>query len=233
MVARGFTGQFPDFAVRGYPPPSLESFPLVLLIGVVAGLLGVAFNRGLLGLHRLFLGIRAVPAWALPGLVLAAVGLVAWWLPDATGGGHDVAQRLLSDQYPAGVGVLLVLLAAKFAATVASYGPAPRAGSSRRFSSSARSRASSSAMSAPGSCPWLLPRPPPSPSSAWPRCSPPPSGAAHGDHADRRDDRRAAAALRPVCGLPRRVPGRRGPARSPDLRGPARRRHRASTGRRA
>jgi CIC family chloride channel protein len=121
MVARGLTGQLPAFAVRGYPPPPLESFPLVLLIGVVAGLLGVAFNRGLLGLHRLFLGIRAVPAWALPGLVLAAVGLVAWWLPDATGGGHGVAQRLLSDEYPAGVGVLLVLLAAKFAITLASY----------------------------------------------------------------------------------------------------------------
>ena len=62
-----------------------------------------------------------MPAWALPGLVLAAIGLVAWWLPDATGGGHGVAQRLLSDEYPAGVGVLLVLLAAKFAVTVASY----------------------------------------------------------------------------------------------------------------
>ena len=121
MVARGLIGQLPNFAVRGYSPPPLESFPLVLLIGVVAGLLGVAFNRGLLGLHRFFLGIRAVPAWALPGLVLAAVGLVAWWLPDATGGGHGVAQRLLSDEYPAGVGVLLVLLAAKFAVTVASY----------------------------------------------------------------------------------------------------------------
>ena len=32
-----------------------------------------------------------------------------------------MAQRLLSGEYPAGVGVLLVLLAAKFAVTVASY----------------------------------------------------------------------------------------------------------------
>ena len=121
MVARALTGQLPDFEVRGYPPPPLESFPLVLLIGVVAGLLGVLFNRGLLGMHRLFLGIRAVPAWCLPGLVLAAIGLAAWWLPDATGGGHSVAQRLLSGDYPAGVGALAVLLAAKLAITVTSY----------------------------------------------------------------------------------------------------------------
>jgi len=121
MVARVFAGQLPYFEVRGYPPPPLESFPLVLLIGVVAGLLGVAFNRALLNLHRLSSGIRVVPRWSVPGLVLAAVGIVAWWLPDATGGGHAAAQQLLAGAYPAGVGALIVLLAAKFAVTVTSY----------------------------------------------------------------------------------------------------------------
>jgi CIC family chloride channel protein len=121
MVARAFTGQLPSFEVRGYPPPPLESFPLVLLIGLVAGLLGVAFNRGLLGLHRAFHAIPVVPRWSLPGLVLAGIGLVAWWIPDATGGGHSVAQRLLSGDYPASLGALALLLAAKFAVTVVSY----------------------------------------------------------------------------------------------------------------
>ena len=121
MVARAFTGQLPDFAVRGYPPPPLESFPLVIAIGLVAGLLGVAFNRGLLGLHRGFHAIRVVPRWSLPGLVLAAIGLVAWWIPDATGGGHSVAQRLLSGDYPASLGALVLLLVAKFAVTLVSY----------------------------------------------------------------------------------------------------------------
>ena len=99
MVARGLIGQLPDFAVRGYPPPSLESFPLVLLIGVVAGLLGVAFNRGLLGLHRLFLRIRAVPAWALPGSSWPRSGSWRGGCPTPPGR-HAVAQRLLGDQYP-------------------------------------------------------------------------------------------------------------------------------------
>lgn len=122
MVARALSGQLPSFEVRGFPPPPLEAFPLVILIGGIAGLLGVAFNRSLLGLHRRSFRIRGVPRWCLPGLAGAALGLVAWWLPDATGGGHAVAQRLLGGHYPAGLGALLVLLAVKFAATVTSYG---------------------------------------------------------------------------------------------------------------
>jgi CIC family chloride channel protein len=121
IVARAFGGQLPSFEVRDFPAPPLSSLPLVLMIGVVAGLLGVAFNRSLLGLHRLAFRIRAVPRWCLPGLAGTAVGLVAWWLPDATGGGHAFAQRLLTGAYPSGLGLLVVLLVAKFALTVGSY----------------------------------------------------------------------------------------------------------------
>jgi chloride channel protein, CIC family len=121
MLARALTGQLPSFEVRGFPAPPLSSFPLVLVIGVVAGLLGVTFNRSLLGLHRLSFRVCAVPRWWLPGLIGAAIGLVAWWLPDATGGGHAFAQRLLSGAYPAGLGLLGLVLTVKFALTVGSY----------------------------------------------------------------------------------------------------------------
>ncbi len=94
----------------------------MVLIGAAAGLLGVAFNKSLLGLDRLGRRIHAVPRWCLPGLVGAAAGVLAWWIPDATGGGHDTAQRVLSGQYPAGIAGLTVLLVLKFAVTVTSYG---------------------------------------------------------------------------------------------------------------
>ena len=122
IVARALTGSLPSFEVRGYPPAPLESFPFVALIGLAAGLLGVAFNKSLLGLDRLARSLSAIPRWLQPGLACAAIGLVAWWMPDATGGGHDVAQRLLSGGYQPGLALLIVLLVLKFATTVGSYG---------------------------------------------------------------------------------------------------------------
>jgi CIC family chloride channel protein len=121
IVARGLAGQLPSFEVRGYPVPALASLPFVVLVGAAAGLLGVAFNRGLLGLHRRALRVASVPRWWLPGLVAAAVGLAGWWVPEATGGGHEVAQRLLSGAYDPGLLALGILLVLKYATTVSSY----------------------------------------------------------------------------------------------------------------
>ena len=223
MVARGLR---PASGVRGAGLSAAP--PRVLSPGVAHRRRGRPARRG----------VQPRPARPTPGLppdssgarlgaarvVLSAVGLVAWWLPDAVGGGHSVAQRLLSDEYPRGVGVLLVLLAAKLAVTVASYASGSPGGIFAPIlvlgtitgvivghvgAWFLRGGADSHGLRRPrhgGALHRLRPR------------------AAHRDHADPRDDRRAGPAVRPLRGLPRRVPGRRGPARSPDLRGPARRR---------
>src|SRR5262249_59136676 len=74
IVTRALTGQLPSFAVTGFPPAPLASFPFVILIGVAAGLLGVAFNKSLLGLSRLSHRIAGLPRWSLPGVVCGATG---------------------------------------------------------------------------------------------------------------------------------------------------------------
>src|SRR5262245_25601056 len=122
MVARALTGQLPSFAVRGFPPAPLATFPFVLLIGAVAGLLGVLFNRSLRGADRFGRRVRVLPRWCLPGVMGAVAGVLAWWVPGATGSGHETAQRLLSDDYEAGVVGLLGLLILKLATTATSYG---------------------------------------------------------------------------------------------------------------
>ena len=48
IVTRIGAGQFPVFAVPSYPMPPLTSLPIFAVLGVMAGVLGVLFNRGLL-----------------------------------------------------------------------------------------------------------------------------------------------------------------------------------------
>jgi CIC family chloride channel protein len=62
-----------------------------------------------------------VPVWTLPGIAAAIAGLVAWWLPEAAGGGHLVADALLNGKLSMSVGLLLALLFAKLLLSLISY----------------------------------------------------------------------------------------------------------------
>lgn len=121
IVARALSGDLPSFAISGYAAIPLAALPGAALVGVVGGALGVAFNLALLRSSAASLSIKVVPRWLLPGLACAACGLAAWWLPEAVGGGHLTAERLLGGNLPWAGGLLLVLFAAKFLLTVMSY----------------------------------------------------------------------------------------------------------------
>lgn len=121
IVARAFGGHSPSFAISGYPPVPLSALPIAALIGIVGGVMGVAFNRTLIGTADLAVHIRKIPRWLMPGIVAAICGLAAWWIPEAVGGGHATAEHLLRGQLDWAPTGLLVLLAAKFALTTISY----------------------------------------------------------------------------------------------------------------
>lgn len=124
IITRTFTGQLPSFHIHGYPMPPLSALPLFAVVGVIAGLMGVAFNRSLLWTLRRFHAWKRMPRWARPALVAVLAGLLAWWLPQAIGGGHSTGEALLRGQYAAAgfFGFLLLLFIAKFLLTVVSYG---------------------------------------------------------------------------------------------------------------
>lgn len=118
-VTRLIIGQQPAFRITGYPAPPLSTFPLIILLGVVAGLLGVAFNKCLL------LSLKASERfnWT-KGLVAGAVaGLFVWFLPAVTGGGHATAEIVLSGHFTqiSALGMLWIMLLGKFALTMISY----------------------------------------------------------------------------------------------------------------
>jgi chloride channel protein, CIC family len=94
-VARMFLGEKPDFEVPPLPFHSISSLPLYLVLGLLAGLLGVAYNRAILGTLAAAERLNKVPVELRAGLIGSAVGLLAWFLPTVVGGGDAITQRTL------------------------------------------------------------------------------------------------------------------------------------------
>lgn len=121
IITRAFSGQLPSFHIHGYPTPPLSALPLVVVLGALCGLLGVVFNRTLMRTIRAFENWRGVPVWLKIGTMGAVVGLVAWWVPAAVGGGHQTAEDALRGVYTS-TSFIILLLILKFALTMTSYG---------------------------------------------------------------------------------------------------------------
>jgi CIC family chloride channel protein len=96
-VSRFFLGNLPDFAVNplDFAPPH-KTTALFLLLGLVAGFLAVIYNRMLLGALAVANRLKRWPVELRAGLIGAAVGMLAWFLPHLVGGGQEVAQRALA-----------------------------------------------------------------------------------------------------------------------------------------
>jgi CIC family chloride channel protein len=103
-VARLILGDMPDFAVQAFVPPSHIADPLFFTLGALAGLLAVVYNRTLLATLALASWLGRVPVELRAGVIGAAVGALAWFVPDLVGGGDVLTQRALE-----GRGLLAVL----------------------------------------------------------------------------------------------------------------------------
>jgi CIC family chloride channel protein len=121
VVGQTLAGDTPSFEVTGLSAMSPSSLPLAVVTGFVAGLGGAMFNRTLMWSHASALRLRRVPRWAHPGVAGMGVGLLAWWMPSAVGGGHGVAQTILSGTAQWTLAGVVLLLIGKLLATAASY----------------------------------------------------------------------------------------------------------------
>jgi len=120
VTTRVLLGQLPVFHVGAESIPPLSSLPFALVLGALAGLLGVGFNRALLWTLGVFDRLRYLPPWAGGALVGLGVGFVAIFAPGAVGGGDRLVERTLAgDLSMSALGVVFVL---RFALTMASYG---------------------------------------------------------------------------------------------------------------
>ena len=127
VMTRFLTDQLPVFHVEIIPTPALVTLPAFLGLGVLTGLLGVAFNHSLLGALTLFARLNGQLArlgrWT-PGLlgagVGAAVGGIGWFVPSALGGGQRLVESVLQGHVALALIPLWFLL--RFGLTMISYG---------------------------------------------------------------------------------------------------------------
>lgn len=95
IVSRGMLGDAPDFSVAELSAGGVAVHLLFLTLGLLAGLLSVLYNRSLLATLTLAERIGG-PVELRAAVIGAAVGLLAWAVPDLVGGGDDITQRALT-----------------------------------------------------------------------------------------------------------------------------------------
>lgn len=120
VVARLLMGQSPVFRIANAPVPPLSSLPLFLVLGLLAGALGVLFNRTLLLSLRLFDRTSRWPLGLPAVLVGIVIGVIGWYAPEALGGGGSLVQTTLAGTVA--VATLALLLLLRFGMTMISYG---------------------------------------------------------------------------------------------------------------
>jgi len=94
VVARIGADPFPVFSISNYPTPPLSALPAFAFLGILAGLLGIVFNRSLI-LSLNFYGRlkhKSLAVFITGGII----GLIGWFFPLAIGNGHPLAELTLS-----------------------------------------------------------------------------------------------------------------------------------------
>jgi CIC family chloride channel protein len=124
LVMQAGLGEGAIFSAGDAPLLPPDALWLFACLGVASGLIGVLFNRGVLLSLDGFARWTNVPRWQHTAAAGALVTLVAWWLPDAIGGGEQVAERLLRSEFAVEEPwrYLTLLLSAKLLLTLVCYG---------------------------------------------------------------------------------------------------------------
>jgi CIC family chloride channel protein len=120
IVGRAAFGDTPFLVLPAFRLHSVAEYPLFLLLGVVAGLVGVLFTRVLYGIEDLCDWAWRFPERLRPAVGGLLVGGLLLALPEMYGVGYPVLERSVHGQYA--LWFLLVLVAGKIVATSLTIG---------------------------------------------------------------------------------------------------------------
>ncbi|MEE9171720.1 MAG: chloride channel protein [candidate division NC10 bacterium] len=99
IVSRAVLGASPAFTVPAYSLLSVAEMPLVLVLGILAGIVAVAFVRLLYRLEHLFDDWRFPPYWK-PAVGAILVGVIGFFLPQIFGTSFPAMEDTLNGRLP-------------------------------------------------------------------------------------------------------------------------------------
>ncbi len=114
VIGRGILGNNPFLNLPTFHIDHLVQYPLFALLGLVAGLVGVAFSRVLYAIEDACDWAWRGPEWARPAVGGLLLGLVLLVLPEMYGVGYPVLGKAVAGGY--GIAFLLALLVGKLIA---------------------------------------------------------------------------------------------------------------------
>jgi CIC family chloride channel protein len=120
VVTRTFLGDEPLFRVPDFQLMDPSELIVYAGIGLMGGLLGAFYIRGMLWIRARALRLPPPVATALPFAAGLAVGVVALWMPGVLGAGYPVVDAALHDEFA--WPMLLALGLAKAALTAFCFG---------------------------------------------------------------------------------------------------------------
>jgi len=117
VVGYQFLGSSPSFVIPAYSVVTTVeySFFLVLVLGVLAAAVALAFTALLYRMEHIFEHRIRVPRWLKPALGGLAVGIIAIWAPQVMGVGYDFVSEVLTSEHL--MWFLLALVPLKLLAT--------------------------------------------------------------------------------------------------------------------
>jgi CIC family chloride channel protein len=118
-VLRLLLGNDPLFKVPQYQLVSPAEFFIYAVLGLLGGLLSVAFTKLLLKLRERFLRLPQKTRWFQPVIGGVAVGIMGWFVPQTLGVGYSYVGQVLNGGMALKLMVLLLVL--KLFAVVISY----------------------------------------------------------------------------------------------------------------
>ena len=119
VVSRAMLGDSPAFQVPHYTLQSAWEIPLYVILGLVAGVVAVAFTASLGFVEDRVDRIRRVPAPLITGFGGLILGLLFLGLPEMYGAGNEIIEAALSPESIPFIFFLLFLVAKLFATDAA------------------------------------------------------------------------------------------------------------------